>query len=93
MDFFRTDVAKAFDAARNQAREMNRYNVDMIASLTGVNFQLGTGWVREFSNTWAYLKSGNFSAAISNLKMSLWNKQTPVRVASFISTLQQQNVA
>lgn len=85
--FFDKDVKKAFDAARAQATELRKYDADLIAALTSVNFQLGTGWTRTFSNTWNDLKSGSVQTAIKRLYQSTWYKQTPVRVASFVGTL------
>jgi len=88
--FFSTDVSKAFAAARSQAKELGKYTVEMIAALTSVNFQLGTGWKNDFANTWKYLKSGNEQQAIANLKMSKWYQQTPQRVSFFIATIQNE---
>jgi GH24 family phage-related lysozyme (muramidase) len=88
--FFAADIAKAFDAAKSQARELNKYNPQMIASLTSVNFQLGTGWRSKFPNTWSLIKSGNTQAAINNLVKSAWYRQTPNRVTSFVNTLRTQ---
>lgn len=86
---FRQDIDKAFSAAKSQARELGKYNADMIAALTSVNFQLGTGWTKEFANTWRDLKTDNLSGAISRINTSAWKSQTPVRVADFIAALQR----
>jgi len=88
--FFAQDIAKAFSAAKSQARELDKYNVEMIARLTSVNFQLGTGWRYKFPNTWAFIKAGNVQAAIRNLTQSSWYRQTPNRVVAFVNTLQRQ---
>lgn len=88
--FFAKDIDKAFKAAIEQAVELNRYNVDMIARLTSVNFQLGTGWRRKFPNTWSLLKSGRKDSAIRALQKSDWMKQTPNRVLAFINTINTQ---
>lgn len=87
---FKDDIGKAFSAAKNQARELNKYNPEMIARLTSVNFQMGTGWRLNFPNTWSYLKNGNWQAAIKNLRASLWAKQTPQRVIAFENTIRSQ---
>ncbi|MDX1939665.1 MAG: glycoside hydrolase family protein [Saprospiraceae bacterium] len=87
---FATDIARAFTAAVSQAKEIGRYNVDMVARLTSVNFQLGTAWRTKFPNTWTLIKNGNINQAIQNLINSAWYQQTPTRVANFISTLQSQ---
>lgn len=88
--FFAADIAKAFAAAKSQARELGKYTPNMIAALTSVNFQLGTGWRSSFKNTWNALRVGSVESAISRLKVSAWNTQTPVRVASFISAIRQE---
>ncbi len=86
-DFFEQDVQKAFAAAKGQANELGKYDADLIAALTGVNFQLGTGWRSKFKNTWEDLKKGNAASAINRLRQSEWMKQTPIRVAAFIDAL------
>lgn len=88
--FFAVDAQKAFQAAIRQAKECSRYNVEMIARLTSVNFQLGTNWTSEFVNTWSLIKSGKSVAAIKKLQASAWAQQTPQRVAAFVTTLQNQ---
>ena len=88
--FFNKDIAGAFKAAVSQSKDLGKYNVDMIARLTSVNFQLGTGWRYKFANTWAYLQNGQVQQAINNLVKSAWYKQTPNRVIAFINTLQNQ---
>lgn len=88
--FFRSDINKAFNAAYSQARELGKHkDADMIAVLTSVNFQLGTGWTREFNNTWAKLKRGDWEGAVSNISRSLWSQQTPTRTADFIETIRK----
>lgn len=88
--FFAQDIAKAFSAAKSQAREINKYTPEMIARLTSVNFQLGTGWRYKFPNTWALIKQGKIDAARRNLISSAWYRQTPNRVIAFVNTLQNQ---
>lgn len=85
---FAQDTAKAFAAAKEQALELGKYDAGLIAALTSVNFQLGTAWRGKFTNTWNDLKRGNVAGAISRLQQSEWMKQTPVRVAAFIDSLQ-----
>lgn len=85
--FFAVDVNKAFEAAKNQAAELGKYTPEMIAALTSVNFQLGTGWRDKFYNTWKSLKAGNAQDAINRLQQSAWNDQTPSRVTAFIQSI------
>ncbi len=86
---FRKDANSAIAAAKSQARELNKYNMDMIVALASVNFQLGTGWRSDFKNTWNLIKAGQKTAAIQNLKSSLWARQTPDRVLAFTQALQR----
>lgn len=86
---FQKDIAEAFAAAKSQAKELRKYNPDMIAALTSVNFQLGTFWRSKFTNTWADLKNDNVQGAIYRLQSSDWRSQTPVRVADFIAALER----
>lgn len=99
--FFNSDIQKAFKAAIKQAKEINRYNVYMIARLTSVNFQLGTAWTNKFPNTWALIKSGEpekVEKAIRNIqipkyengKPANWVAQTPNRALAFAAILQNQ---
>ena len=85
---FSQDIAVAFKAAKKQTIELGKYDAALIAALTEVNFQLGTGWTKTFSNTWKLIKSGNVDQAIRNLNQSAWKKQTPVRVAAFVNVLE-----
>lgn len=86
-ELFNKDVGAAFNAAKAQARELGKYNTEMIAALTEVNFQLGTGWNKKFANTWELLKAGNWRTAIRNLQQSAWFNQTPTRVTAFINSI------
>lgn len=88
--FFKADIDRAFNAAISQAKELNKFTPDMIARLTSVNFQLGTGWRYKFPNTWSYLKQGMVDKAVKNLVKSAWAQQTPNRVSAFVNTLRQQ---
>jgi GH24 family phage-related lysozyme (muramidase) len=88
--FFTIDIAKAFEAATKQAKELDKYTPVMIAALTSVNFQLGTGWRNKFPNTWTQLVAGNIPVVVNKLLASAWNQQTPVRVASFINAIKSQ---
>lgn len=83
-DFFYSDVAKAFNAAKTQAKQVGKYTPEFIAALTSVNFQLGTGWTKTFYETWPALLRGDWQTAERNLLASLWYRQTPVRVEDFI---------
>lgn len=85
---FAADTKTAFAAAQKQALELNKYTADFLVALSEVNYQLGTGWKNKFSNTWKYLKAGQYKNAISNLLNSAWHSQTPVRVKTFVAAIQ-----
>ena len=86
---FETDIAQAFAAAKSQALELRKYNADMIAALTSVNFQLGIYWRSKFSGTWNDLKNDNLQGAVRRLQNSAWRSQTPARVADFVAALER----
>lgn len=79
----KNDAQDAYKAALRQAQELGITDEGMVVALGSVNFQLGTGWNREFSDTWAKMKEGDFEGAIANLEQSKWNSQTPIRVDDF----------
>lgn len=81
------DAGRAVDAALIQAKEMDVSDVDFIVALASVNFQLGAGWTKKFSNTWGLLKRGRYFEAVDNIEKSLWAKQTPVRVRDFCAAI------
>lgn len=85
--FFNQDVQVAYQAAINQANDLGQSNPYFIASLVSVNFQLGSGWKSKFYNTYALIKQGSISNAISHLYQSAWYQQTPNRVDEFVTAL------
>lgn len=87
--FFEQDSDIAIKAALIQAKEIGITSDWFIAALISVNFQLGTGWTKKFFTTYPAIVSHDFDKAIANLKRSLWNKQTPVRVNDFIEALER----
>lgn len=100
-NLFKKDIDKAFSAAVKQSKEIKRYNAYMIARLTSVNFQLGTGWINKFPNTWALIKTGDPASvqkAINAIttpkyeggKPANWAAQTPNRAVAFANILKQQ---
>ena len=85
--FYDADATTAFNAALSQAKEIGKYNVDMIVALAEVNFQLGIYWRTKFPNTWSLLKSAKKDAAIKALLTSKWYRQTPNRVIAFTQAI------
>jgi GH24 family phage-related lysozyme (muramidase) len=82
-DFFHADAATALDAAWAQAGEAGITSVAFIPGLASVNFQLGDNWTQKFPNTWTMIVNGRYADAAHALDGTLWQKQTPVRVADF----------
>lgn len=83
------DVDKAFKAGVLQAERMKQFNSIFISALTSVNFQLGTNWTKKFYETYPLLVKGDYKQAIINLRLSLWYRQTPVRVEDFIKAIER----
>ena len=94
-NWFEADSAKATKAAYDQAQEIQAPS--LIPALTSVNFQLGTSWTEKFPTAYEHLKNGNYESAIQEIentsegsgKLSDWNKQTPVRVKDFVSSIRE----
>ncbi|PPB52945.1 glycoside hydrolase family protein [Campylobacter hyointestinalis] len=57
-------------------------------AITEMAYQLGIQKMTGFVNTLGYIKNGDYEQASSNLKQSLWYKQTPKRVEKMIRSLQ-----
>lgn len=85
--FFAQDSNKALLAAFHQANQLNKTDVNFIAALISVNFQLGAGWTTKFPKAWAALQSGDKTTAINEIYNSLWARQTPIRVADFANAI------
>jgi len=94
-NWFEADSAKATKAAYDQAQEIQAPS--LIPALVSVNFQLGTAWTEKFPTAYEHLKNGNYESAIQEIentsegsgKLSDWNKQTPVRVKDFVSSIRE----
>ena len=76
--WFKADSAKAFNAARKQAKAIGR--PDMVPVLASVNFQLGTNWTTKHPSTWEFMKQRDWTSAAAEAADSLWFVQTPDRV-------------
>ena len=77
------DSQLAWSNAISQARLLGRYDDPFIIGLASVNFQLGVHWNLIHKKTWHYLERGRWNLAASECADSLWNQQTPKRVADF----------
>jgi GH24 family phage-related lysozyme (muramidase) len=82
-ELFQQDSTEALNAAWAQADEAGITSLPFIPSLASVNFQLGTDWTGKFPNTWTMIENGQYIEAAHALEGTLWQKQTPVRVADF----------
>lgn len=85
--YFVQDTDKALDKALRQWKEINKLTPAFLAALISVNFQLGD-FAQKFKNSYRLLVEHKFDQAISNLRESLWAKQTPVRVRDFIEAIE-----
>ncbi len=83
----RQDAQSAYNAARSQASQTPCQDSCFVNALAAVNYQLGTGWYTKFPNTWNLIKNGQWDEAADALNGTLWQKQTPVRVADFQAVL------
>ena len=81
------DANDAYDAATAQAATLGVTDQAFINALASVNFQLGTAWNNEHTNTWALMVAGDWDAAATEAADSTWNTQTPVRVQDFQAAL------
>ena len=92
------DSARAFDAAKTQARSASDKSLagdqKFIDALTSVNYQLGTNWRKEFPKAWKDIHQGNYKEAADEIArgsksgtLSKWSVQTPTRVEDFQKAL------
>lgn len=86
-EFYEKDIREAARAAQSQASDLGIDDEEFIKALVSVNFQLGTGWNKKFSDTYASIKAGGYEEAIDNIKNSRWHKQTPTRAQDFIEAV------
>ncbi len=87
--FWKADSAAAMAAARHQAEQAGITDPKFLPYLASVCFQLGTGWINKFPNTWKMICKGEYETAAVALGGTLWAKQTPVRVADFQGALRR----
>jgi GH24 family phage-related lysozyme (muramidase) len=87
--FFKKDSATAMSAARSQAAEAGIRDSAFIPYLASVNFQLGTGWTRNFTRTWNLIVEGKYQEAAAEAAESIWAKQTPDRLRDFQDALRK----
>lgn len=87
--FLQQDAQNAWNAAQQQASAAGCTDGCFVVALGSVNYQLGTGWQTKFPSTTSMINSGNYAQAADSLNGSLWQRQTPVRVADFQAALRQ----
>ena len=95
--WLRQDSRKAFNYAKEQAKDLQIADSIFIKALTSVNFQLGGNWKKKFPTAYKRLKEGRYEDAIQEIvytkkgsgEKSNWNKQTPVRVKDFVEAIRQ----
>ena len=86
-NFLTDDSLKSWQAAVDQAVELDKIELPFIEALASVNFQLGTSWYKIHKKTWQYMMEGKWLAATEEVEDSLWYKQTPIRVKDFQEVL------
>jgi lysozyme len=91
---FREDVAEAvadLDRVTPWWRTLSPVRQCVMASMT---FQLGGGWLKgpkAWPFTLGLIRDGSYSAAATQMKMSLWAKQTPNRAARMCHMMKANN--
>jgi GH24 family phage-related lysozyme (muramidase) len=82
-DWLVKDAAKSYRAAQRQAKELGVDDSLFLERLGSVNFQLGTNWTKEHTQTWDKLKAGDYEGASNEVQNSKWATQTPERIGQF----------
>lgn len=85
--WFEHDGATAMDCAVTQAKEAGIASQAFLPYLASVCYQLGGGWTHQFPHTWDLICRGQYDIAANALPATLWDRQTPVRVADFQKAL------
>lgn len=89
-DWFEQDSQTALRTSIRQCIDLGRIkNPDWLMSLISVNFQLGD-FSRKFKRSYALLKKNEYWRVINNLQVSLWHRQTPVRVMDFVKAIEKE---
>lgn len=60
--------------------------------LINMVFQMGLAGVLNFRNTLAFIKQHNYKQAASNMRQSLWAKQTPSRASELARRIETQEI-
>jgi len=88
--WLRQDSLKAYNAAVSQARQLGQSsNQHFVNVLGSMNFQLGTGWTREFPTLWSLMLQHKWAAAARDAQGTAWARETPVRVRDLTTALGQ----
>ena len=82
-EWLEQDAEKSYRAAERQAEELGVNDPLFLERLGSVNFQLGTNWNKEHTETWKKLKSGDYQGALKEVEDSKWATQTPKRITQF----------
>lgn len=85
--WYKEDSLQAKKAARDQMKELG-LGKEAFATLTSMNYQLGTNWTEEWPDTVKAIKEGDYATAINNIANSKWAEQTPERAKDAINMLQ-----
>jgi GH24 family phage-related lysozyme (muramidase) len=81
--WFQHDGASAMDRAVTLCKAAGITSQPFLPYLASVCYQLGLNWIAKFPKTWTMILQGDYDQAATALNGTIWQKQTPVRVADF----------
>lgn len=87
--FWAIDGEDAFDTGTKLMDQAGIKDMDFMPYIASVCYQLGDAWTREFPSTWKMICAGQYTQAANALTGTLWNGQTPTRVADFQGALRR----
>lgn len=88
-EWYNKDTKSAIKTSMEQAITLGRENdTNLLIALVSANYQLGD-WSAKLYNTFNHLRKGNWQKAVSNIKQSLWARQTPNRALKFAAAIEQ----
>lgn len=81
------DTLKAYTAALSQAQQIGCEDPRLIDAICCAEFQIGTGLPHEFPTLWSLLMAHKWNEAADDAMHTLWERQTPARVADFVNAM------
>ncbi len=82
------------DTALSRALPWFKDDASFVTKTVLINmvFQMGLAGVLNFRNTLAFIKQHNYKQAASNMRQSLWAKQTPSRASELARRIETQEI-